>query len=273
MIQNINVHGLMVANVSGAAPGSTGCRNSIEGKTMLRKALLGGVFASLAFAGGAQAAAIILGATTGGGPLAGSTRENFDGLAANGGTTATGIDVSFTPDGAAVTGSSSGFYAAPFLSGNNGDGFGAGGSNQALGVDATTYLTSGNTSNNGGNGGTATLAFSMSQAYFGILWGSVDTYNTLTFLNDGIVTGTITGSDVINPANGNQGLGGTAYVNIYVQGGYDQVVLTSTQYAFEVDNVAYAVPEPTTLALFGAGLLGLGLARRRRSKASEQAVA
>ena len=47
---------------------------------------------------------------------------------------------------------------------------------------------------------------------------------------------------------------------------FDTIVGSSTQFAFEADDAAFGnVPEPGTLTLFGLGLIGLGLLRRRRA--------
>lgn len=200
----------------------------------------------------ANATPISISASIGGVPT-GTNYENFDSLALGsaGGTTASGITVSFTPDGQAVQGSSSGVYAAPYLSNANGSLFG----DPSNGPDTTTYLTTGI--------GTATLTFPGNEQYMGLLWGSVDSYNTLSFYAGTMLIGLITGSNVTSLANGNQGVNGTYYVNINSSTPFDKVVASSSAYAFEFDNVAFnttqVVPEPAVLGMFGLGLLMIGL--------------
>jgi hypothetical protein len=178
---------------------------------------------------------------------------------------ANGITVNITSNAQAVTGSASGQYAAPVLSGLNGTKF----DGQPNGVDATTYLTAGST--NATAGAKVELVFGSLQQYFGILWGSVDLYNTLEFFNGNVSVGSITGSAVDANATGSQGANGTFYVNINSTLGFDRVVATSSQFAFEFDNVAYGarqaiVPEATTIAVWsGLSLLGWVAYRRRAS--------
>lgn len=196
-----------------------------------------------------------------GGAALGSPKLNLDNLVLGNSTQwADGtLKVSFTGSGQVVQGAASGLYAAPFVSGSNGAGFGS--PNQPNGADTTKYLSTGI--------GSVVLDFSTQQNYFGLLWGSVDDYNTLSFYNGGSLVGSFTGLDVWASANGHQGQQGTFYVNFYNLDGYfDRVVASSTQYAFEFDNIAYnanGVPEGgTTLSLIGLALAGLVALRRRR---------
>lgn len=156
-------------------------------------------------------------------------------------------------NGALVTGNDSGHYASPY------------------GIN-DRYLTVAYTS----SVGSVTLTTPGDYNYFGLYWGSLDTYNSISFYNGGSFIGGFDGDDIFPLlANGGQtSWASNRYVNFFFTGSslFDRIVLTSTNYAFESDNHAFgnirkSVPEPTTMALFGLGLMGLGATARRRKAA------
>lgn len=221
----------------------------------------------------ASQAALIVTAGVDLGAQSGSVLENFDRVATgfSGSTTLTsGINLNITPGAQVVQGDSVGAYLAPVLSGNSGAGFGS--ANQAAGTDRTSYLAVG--TNLGGNAGAAAefILPTLAQS-FGLLWGSVDSYNSLALYNGSTLIGTVSGSDVL-ALTGGRTTTATAYVNIQSDLVFNRVVATSAGNAFEIDNVSFtgatpapaavvAVPEPASLLLRGAGLLALGVVRRR----------
>jgi hypothetical protein len=215
----------------------------------------------------ASIAATTLTGTAGGTPVGAGPYLNFDNLAPAGGIAGGGITVSFSGIGAGPVALPNVVdrYAAPYITGGNGASFG---NIQADGPNITQYLSTGI--------GQVTLQFDQYHNYFGLLWGSVDDYNTLSFYDGANLLFSYTGLDVDQLASGSQGAAGTFYVNINSDAAFDRVVASSTSYAFEFDNVALDVnlaipveippiPEPHTYTLLLAGLLLMGRTAMRRS--------
>jgi len=111
------------------------------------------------------------------------------------------------------------------------------------------------------------------KGYFGLLIGSLDTFNSIAFFRTGEVNPikSYGGADLPPTApNGDQTVG--KYYNFFGDNNsdlFDRVVLGSTKAAFEVDNIATraAIPTPALLP----GLIGMGVAawRKRKGEAAQ----
>lgn len=127
-------------------------------------------------------------------------------------------------------------------------------------------------------GATSTFTFASPLGKFSLYWGSIDTYNTLEFLNAAnTVVGSFTGAS-FPPAAGNQVL---ANSNRRITFGFTgaeavtKVRFKSGSNAFEYDTLAIAgIPEPTTWAMMilGFGLIG-GAMRSRKAVTTKVAYA
>jgi len=172
--------------------------------------------------------------------VSGATTVTFDGGTCAG-YAACGGDMILT------SGNASGLYAAP-----------AG--------DSTGYVSVPNPS---ATSLTATFNLGATADYFGLYWGSIDSYNSIAFYLNNILVASFSGTDIVgSSANGNQiSYTSNRFINFdFGSDLFDSVSLTSYGFAFESDNHAFrksaSVTEPWTLALFGFGLAGLLLARR-----------
>lgn len=137
---------------------------------------------------------------------------------------------------------------------------------QPLGVNSQ-YLTVPNPAPTTKN---AIFTLDAAADYFGLFWGSIDSYNFISFYLNNNLVASYSGSNIVGQfANGNQlSFSSNRYINFdFGSDAYDSVKLTSTGFAFESDNHAFkklvSVTEPTTVLLFLLGLISLALARRQ----------
>ena len=127
-------------------------------------------------------------------------------------------------------------------------------------------------------GGSETIDYSGFADSFGLYWGSVDSYNSLEFYNNGALVATISGADIPSLAsNGDQtSYSANRYVLITSLPSFNEVIMSSGANSFEFDNVAAnslrssfaipAAPEPSTWAAMLLGFVAIGFVGRRSTR-------
>ncbi len=120
-----------------------------------------------------------------------------------------------------------------------------------------------------GPGGLITASFSTGITGLDLLWGSPDSWNSITFSGSGGSVTYVPGSGllgVLNPDNS-----GSEYVLFTATPGttWTSVTFSSTLPAFEFNTVStlaatVATPEPATAGLLILGVIAFGTIRRRR---------
>jgi hypothetical protein len=128
--------------------------------------------------------------------------------------------VSFTGSAGIYHGTSSGLAAAPTLNGSQ---------------ITTNYFAA-------EPSGAVTFNYSAPQKYFGLLWGSVDTYNSLSFYDGATLVATFVGNQITANPTGSQAADGSFFVsfNFTDSTQYTSVIATSTSPAFEFNAMGYA---------------------------------
>jgi hypothetical protein len=103
--------------------------------------------------------------------------------------------------------------------------------------------------------GAVSLAFSVEENYFGLYWGSLDPYNSITFLNDGTVVAVYSGTDIagavdLSPNGSWSSASSNRYIDFYTGSSFfDQVILSTTNFNFEVANIAFGDPPISVAAI------------------------
>jgi hypothetical protein len=122
-------------------------------------------------------------------------------------------------------------------------------------------------------GNQVNITFASPQIQFNLLWGSVDTFNSLSIeLCNRYTCGAaveVTGSRIAAAVGGGFAADGTtsAFVELSDSSPFNEIILATSGIAFEFVPGSVAAPEPATLGIFATGLVGIGPFRRRRTMA------
>jgi len=220
----------------------------------MKKFLALSVGAVLFMASSAANAVVVISSSAGpNSPISGSTIDFNSTSTGTTGSFSIG-STGFAGGGVVVNGASANNYAPPASTGN-------------FPADTTNYMAI-------LAGQTETITFGALQSSLGLLWGSIDGFNTIQFFDHGSpVTTVIHGDGLGVPinANGDQNSPNSNRYVTFSDITFDSVQLFSGQNSFEFDNVTTvaAVPEASSWAMMIIGFLGVGLLayRRRGEKA------